>query len=469
MDAEDICGDGRLLKKIEVQGSGECPKKGDRVEVHYETRLGDVRLDASDSTAFSFVLGDGEVLDAWDIGVAGMRPGERSNFVVHHSLAYGEEGAGDIPPCATLEFTIELYPQRDKKDERQVREEREVCASKARTGKEEKEKDRFASRGSRFLRASEAKERGNQLVKVGDFQAACKAYQEALVMLEKSETEKETSEELLGLRVACFLNLSQCGLQLGDFHGAVRHASAALDLGLGAAKAAKARYRRGSAQLALGNLAEARADLAAALKAEPQNPQLRRQLSSCQQKLREVAQWHRDAFSGIFAQPSEASLPLPLPAPSHDLSLRVYLDFRLAARVRIEVALYVDTAPKTAENFRRLCTGERGSYRGTKLDRVIARHLLEVGDAQHGNGLELMGPDEGLDPHHKRGLLTASRSPTTRFIITLRSLPELDAKNVVFGEVVAGMEVLDSLEAVETQYPDAPIKPITVVACGACE
>ena len=63
----------------------------------------------------------------------------------------------------------------------------------------------------------------------------------------------------------------------------------------------------------------------------------------------------------------------------------------------------------------------------------------------------------------------ANKGPNTngsRFIFTLRSLPEFDGKQVVFGEVASGMDVLDAMEAVETEYPDWPLTPISISRCG---
>jgi cyclophilin family peptidyl-prolyl cis-trans isomerase len=51
-------------------------------------------------------------------------------------------------------------------------------------------------------------------------------------------------------------------------------------------------------------------------------------------------------------------------------------------------------------------------------------------------------------------------------MVTLRSLPEFDGKNVVFGEVLSGLDALDAMEAVDTEYPDWPKTQIMVVACG---
>jgi len=63
----------------------------------------------------------------------------------------------------------------------------------------------------------------------------------------------------------------------------------------------------------------------------------------------------------------------------------------------------------------------------------------------------------------------ANKGPGTnnsKFIITLRSLPRLDGKHVVFGEVVGGMEILDAIEQLDTEYPDKPVTQVAIVDCG---
>eukprot|EP00439_Symbiodinium_sp_Y106_P040171 s5365_g4.t3 len=84
-----------LLKRVELEGAGPSPQKGDRVQVRYETRHQGKCVESMAEEAFEFVLGEDQVLEAWDLGVATMKPGERSVFTVHPSLAFGEEGAGE--------------------------------------------------------------------------------------------------------------------------------------------------------------------------------------------------------------------------------------------------------------------------------------------------------------------------------------------------------------------------------------
>jgi len=98
---------GKLRKQIEEVGDGEKMPAGATVNVAYEGKLanGDV-FDRAES--LEFTLGDGKVIDGWDVGIASMTRGERSFLRIHPSLGYGSEGAGPIPPDETLTFEIQL-------------------------------------------------------------------------------------------------------------------------------------------------------------------------------------------------------------------------------------------------------------------------------------------------------------------------------------------------------------------------
>jgi len=101
--------------KIEVlkEGTGESSKNGDRVAVHYAGTLENgAKFDSSidRGTPFSFTLGAGQVIKGWDLGVFGMKVGEKRKLTIPPNLAYGETGTpgGPIPPNATLIFEVEL-------------------------------------------------------------------------------------------------------------------------------------------------------------------------------------------------------------------------------------------------------------------------------------------------------------------------------------------------------------------------
>ena len=99
--------------KVQVlrEGSGPAAKDGDAVTVHYlGTLASGTKFDSSyDRNApFTFVLGKGRVIKGWDLGVAGMKVGEKRMLTIPPELAYGETGFLTIPKSATLTFQVEL-------------------------------------------------------------------------------------------------------------------------------------------------------------------------------------------------------------------------------------------------------------------------------------------------------------------------------------------------------------------------
>lgn len=151
---------------------------------------------------------------------------------------------------------------------------------------------------------------------------------------------------------------------------------------------------------------------------------------------------------------------------------------------RLIFELFADVVPKTAENFRALCTGEKGlgsrgkplSYKGSAFHRIIPDFMCQGGDFTAGNGTggeSIYGEkfaDENFQlKHGKGGLLSmANAGPNTngsQFFITTTVTPWLDGKHVVFGELREGLDLLQAIEACGSRS-GTPSAAVVIADCG---
>eukprot|EP00296_Roombia_truncata_P001546 JP437345.1.p1 GENE.JP437345.1~~JP437345.1.p1 ORF type:complete len:181 (-),score=71.53 JP437345.1:56-574(-) len=166
---------------------------------------------------------------------------------------------------------------------------------------------------------------------------------------------------------------------------------------------------------------------------------------------------------------------------------QVFFDMTVggASAGRIVMELFADKVPKTAENFRQLCTGEAGMgklgkplhFKGSTFHRCIKDFMLQGGDFTRGDGTggesiygETFKDENFLLKHGGAGTLSmANAGPHTNgsqfFICTVKT-DWLDGAHVVFGRVIEGLDVVKKIESLPTNADDVPNKPVVVANCG---
>merc|ERR1711990_543586 len=164
----------------------------------------------------------------------------------------------------------------------------------------------------------------------------------------------------------------------------------------------------------------------------------------------------------------------------------VFFDMTIGGQAagRIEMTLRADVVPRTAENFRALCTGEKGTgrsgkplhFKGSSFHRVITDFMCQGGDFTRGNGTggesiygEKFADENFTLKHTGAGILSmANAGPNTngsQFFLCTVQTAWLDGKHVVFGSVTKGMEVVKAIEAVGSQSGKTS-KPVVIADCG---
>lgn len=158
--------------------------------------------------------------------------------------------------------------------------------------------------------------------------------------------------------------------------------------------------------------------------------------------------------------------------PDMTVTNKVFLDMKIGGKPcgKIVIGLYGKTVPQTVENFRALCTGEKGmgklgstlTFKGTRFHRIIPGFMAQGGDITKGDGTggeSIYGAkfsDENFRiPHKEPGLVAMANSgPNTnssQFYILFDAAPHLDGKHVVFGKVEVGMDIVRRMEALGSQ------------------
>lgn len=166
---------------------------------------------------------------------------------------------------------------------------------------------------------------------------------------------------------------------------------------------------------------------------------------------------------------------------------QVYFDLSIGneededyVKERVVFELFGDV-PKTCENFRALCTGEKEGeglhYKGNKFHRVIKGFMAQGGDTTAGNGTggnSIYGrnfDDEQIwYPHTHKGVLSMANAGAntngSQFFICFGATPHLNKKHTIYGRIIHNYAHIEVIEANETGAQDKPLKAVTVVDCG---
>jgi len=168
---------------------------------------------------------------------------------------------------------------------------------------------------------------------------------------------------------------------------------------------------------------------------------------------------------------------------------QVFFDISIGGQKagRITMELFADAVPKTAENFRALCTGEKGvgkegkplHYKGSAFHRIITKFMCQGGDFTRGDGRggeSIYGArfnDESFagkaGKHFGEGCLSmANAGPHTngsQFFLCTALTQWLDGKHVVFGQVTEGLDIVKQMEAVGSSS-GATAKKVVIEDCG---
>jgi peptidylprolyl isomerase len=169
-----------------------------------------------------------------------------------------------------------------------------------------------------------------------------------------------------------------------------------------------------------------------------------------------------------------------------EITTKVFFDVEIEGgeKGRIVLGLFGKDVPKTAENFRALCTGEKGvgksgkplHFKGSIFHRIIPNFMIQGGDFTDFNGRggeSIYGnkfDDENFKLKHEGPmyLSMANSGPNTngsQFFITTVQTPWLDGRHVVFGKVVEGEDFIKKIEAQGTNS-GTPKSKVTVVDSG---
>jgi peptidylprolyl isomerase len=453
--------DGGVKKKLISAGSGDKATDNHEIIITYTGTINNKIFDQTKKEPFRFTLGNNEVIFGLEIAVKSMYINEKSLFIISPQYGYEDKKIGEkIPPNSTLTFEIvllQILPPVKKIIDMDYPE--------------------------KLSRAKMIKNEGVEKFKEKDIEWAVEKFQKALKYATGFDGKNEEQLEGFNLLITLLTNLANCYNHLKNYEKVLQFTEQAIKL----KPNAKLFYFRIIASANLGNISEAEKnynELKKLVKEDDEGIKYVKNLidKNKQSKTIEQKKFSKNIFKqSLYEDKPDNFKPNPIPEKINEKNPQCFFEIKIGEDEnlkRIEFELFKDHVPKTVENFRCLCTGEKNlSYKGSLFHRIIKDFMIQGGDFENKNGtggISIYGKnfeDENFYyAHSQEGVLSMANSGEnsngSQFFITMKETPWLDGKHVVFGRVIKGMEYIKEIGEVDTDGQNKPEEDIIIVNCG---
>jgi cyclophilin family peptidyl-prolyl cis-trans isomerase len=440
--------DGGVKKKLLSLGSGDQPSNNNEIIISFTSTI-DNKTTKKEN--FRFSLGNNEVNSGLEIAVKSMKINEKSSFII--SPEYSNNKKNSIYEIILLQ----ILPPLKKISEMDFPE--------------------------KLSRAKMLKNEGVEKYKENEFEIAAEKFLKSIEFVKNSDEKNEDQIEGFNLLITLLTNLSNCYNHLKNYEKVMKFTEQALKL----KPNAKNYYFRSIASVNIGNLNEAEKNLTELKKFLNENDEGIKYVQNLIENQKKIQNVNKKKFSkNIFKQKLYDDKPNNfkpnfIPEKINENNPKCFFDIKIGNEnnlKRIEFELFKNHVPKTSENFRCLCTGEKKlHYKNSIFHRIIKDFAISGGDFENNDGTggkSIYGKtfeDENFYyAHNKEGILTMANSGKnsngSQFFITLKETPWLDGKNVVFGRVIKGMDVVYEIAEVETDGQNKPEEEVKIVDCG---
>ena len=450
--------DGGVKKKLISAGSGDQASDNHEIIITYTATIDSKIFEQTKKEPFRFTLGNNEVISGLEIAIKSMKINEKSQFIISPEYAYKNKNEKLKNSHINYEITLlEILPPVKKISEMDFPE--------------------------KLSRAKMIKNEGVEKYKENDFEWAAEKFEKALKFVKDFDNKNEDQIEGFNLLITLLTNLSNCYNHLKNYEKVMKFTEQAMKL----KPNAKIYYFRSIASVKIGNLIEAEKNLNELKKLTNENDEGILYVKNLIENQKKTNNLNEKKFSkNIFKQKLYDDKPNNfkpnfIPEKINENNPKCFFDIKIGNEnnlKRIEFELFKNHVPKTSENFRCLCTGEKNlHYKNSIFHRIIKDFAISGGDFENNDGTggkSIYGKtfeDENFYyAHNKEGILTMANSGKnsngSQFFITLKETPWLDGKNVVFGRVIKGMDVVYEIAEVETDGQNKPEEEVKIVDCG---